>query len=40
LVVGKIPENDLTDPKLTHFTEKRSFPGKRWFLQKMQPFDQ
>jgi hypothetical protein len=29
LVVGKIPENDLTDPKLTHFTEKRSFPGKR-----------
>ena len=35
LVVGKIPENDMTDPKLTHSTEKRSFPGKRGFLQKM-----
>jgi len=40
LVVGKIPENDLTDPKQTHSTEKRSFPGKRGFLQKMQPFEE
>jgi len=30
-VLGKIPENDLTDPKLTHSGQKRVFPGKKGF---------
>ena len=28
LVLGKIPETDLTDPLLTHFGKNRVFPGK------------
>ena len=28
-VLGTIPAGDLTDPKLTHWTGKRAFPGRR-----------
>jgi len=31
-VLGKIPTNDLTDPKLTHSGQKRAFPGRKAFL--------
>jgi hypothetical protein len=27
-VLRKIPETDLTDPKVTHFGKNRTFPGK------------
>jgi len=30
-LLGKIPEVDLTDPKVTHFGKNRAFPGKRAF---------
>ena len=30
-LLGKIPEADLTDPKVTHFGKNRAFPGKRAF---------
>jgi len=30
-LLGKILENDLTDPKLTHSAQKRAFPGRKTF---------
>jgi len=30
-LLGKILENDLTDPKLTHSAPKRAFPGRKKF---------
>ncbi|MFB0555285.1 MAG: tyrosine-type recombinase/integrase [Phycisphaerae bacterium] len=30
-LLGKILENDLTDPKLTHSGQKRAFPGRKTF---------
>ena len=33
-VLGKIPTNDLTDPKLTHSGQKRAFPGRKAFPQR------
>ncbi len=32
-VLGKILENDLTDPKLTHSAQKRAFPGRKTFQE-------
>lgn len=34
-VLGKILEDDLTDPKLTHSGQKRAFPGRKAFPRKM-----
>jgi hypothetical protein len=33
-LLGKIPRNDLTDPKVTHSALKRGFPGKPAFRAK------
>ena len=33
-LLGKILENDLTDPKLTHSAQKRAFPGRKGFSRK------
>ena len=33
-LLGKILENDLTDPKLTHSPQKRAFPGRKAFSRK------
>jgi integrase len=30
-VLGKILEDDLTDPKLTHLGQQRAFPGRKAF---------
>lgn len=38
-LLGKIPKTDLTDPKVTHFGQKRVFPGRQGCQRKTQSFD-